>query len=50
MFIFGVTVVLYFKKGHNACRFNFPLPPMPRTMILDPLSETELEEVVANKL
>ena len=23
---------------------------MPRTMILEPLSETELEEVVANKL
>ena len=38
------------KKGHNACRFNFPLPPMPRTMILVPLSETDLEENVADKL
>ena len=38
------------KKGHNACRFNFPLPPMSRTMILEPLSETDLEENVADKL
>ena len=22
------------KKGHNVCRFNFSLTPMPRTMIL----------------
>ena len=29
------------KKGHNVCRFNFPLAPMPRTMILEPLSLTE---------
>ena len=29
------------------CRFNFPLPPMPRTMILEPLSETDLDENVA---
>ena len=38
------------KKGHSACRFNFPLPPMPRTMILEPLSETDLEENAADKL
>ena len=38
------------KKGHNACRFNFPIPPMSRTMILEPLSETDLEENVADKL
>ncbi|KAL9956638.1 hypothetical protein ACROYT_G038144 [Oculina patagonica] len=25
------------KQGHKICRFNFPLPPMPRTMILEPL-------------
>ena len=38
------------KKGHNVCRFNFPLAPMPRTMILEPLSETDLEEKEADKL
>ncbi len=38
------------KKGHKACRFNFPLPPMPRTMILEPLSEIDLEEHAAKKL
>lgn len=27
------------KTGHKICRFNFPLPPMPRTMILKPLEE-----------
>lgn len=24
------------KTGNNVCRFNFPVPPMPRTMILTP--------------
>ena len=24
------------KTGHNVCRFNFPVPPMPKTMILTP--------------
>ena len=38
------------KRGHAVCRFNFPLPPMPRTMILEPLSETDLEENVADIL
>ena len=30
------------KQGHKICRFNFPLPPMPRTMILEPLNERAL--------
>jgi endonuclease/exonuclease/phosphatase (EEP) superfamily protein YafD len=38
------------KRGHAVCRFNFPLPPMPRTMILEPLSETDLDENVADIL
>ena len=38
------------KRGHAVYRFNFPLPPMPRTMILEPLSETDLEENVADML
>ena len=38
------------KKGHPICRFNFPLPPMPRTMILQPLSDTDLEENEAEVL
>ena len=32
------------KQGHKICRFNFPLPPMPRTMILEPLSEDTFDE------
>lgn len=28
------------KRGKN-CRFNFPLPPMSRTQILEPLSDTD---------
>lgn len=39
------------KKRTNALyRFNFPLPPMPRTMILEPLSETELDKNVVDIL
>ena len=38
------------KRGHAVCRFNFPLPLMPRTMILEPLSETDLHENVADIL
>ena len=38
------------KRGNAVCRFNFPLPPMPRTMILEPLSETDLDENVADIL
>ena len=36
------------KKGHAICRFNFPLMPMPRTMILEPLCESDIEENVAD--
>ena len=38
------------KKGRAICRFNFPLPPMPRTVILEPLSESDLDEHVADML
>ncbi len=38
------------KRGNAVCRFNFPLPPMPRTMILEPLSETDLEKNIADIL
>ena len=38
------------NRGHVVCRFNFPLLPMPRTMILEPLSETDFEENVADIL
>lgn len=31
------------KKGHPICRFGFPLPPLPRAMILEPL-ETETDK------
>ena len=27
------------KKGKPICRFGFPLPPLPRTMLLYPLEE-----------
>ena len=36
------------KQGHKICRFNFPLPPMPRTMILQPLDENTLSEIERN--
>ena len=31
------------RSGNNihVCRFNFPLPPMPRTIILKPLENSE---------
>ena len=33
------------KKGsHKICRFNFHLPPVPRSMILEPLKETYFKE------
>lgn len=32
------------KCGKTICRFNFPLPPMPWSMIQEPLKETHLEE------
>jgi len=32
------------KLGHNVCQFNFPLPPMKETLILQPLDEFMHEE------
>jgi hypothetical protein len=32
------------KKGKKICRFNFPLPPMSRTQILEPLRDNEKED------
>ena len=32
------------KGGHKICRFNFPLPPGPRSMILEPLKETHFKK------
>ena len=40
----------YKKKGRAICRFNFPLPEMPRTVIFEPLSESGLDENVADVL
>ena len=34
----------YKKQGHKICRFNFPLPPLPSIMKLEPLQENSLEE------
>jgi len=33
------------KQGNKICRFKFPLPPIPRTMILEPLSDNTLNEM-----
>ena len=38
------------KAGHKVCRFNFPLPPMPRTMILTPLENSCLDEENQKKI
>lgn len=32
------------KNGKNICRFNFPLPPMSKTQILEPLGNAEKEK------
>ena len=32
------------KAGHKICRFNFPLPPMPKTVILTPLDNSCFDE------
>ncbi|KAJ8018963.1 hypothetical protein HOLleu_42737 [Holothuria leucospilota] len=32
------------KKTQGLCRFGFPLPPMPRTVILTPVSDSNLED------
>ena len=39
------------KKGeHKVCRFNFPLPPVPRTMILTPLENSCFDEEMRDKI
>ena len=30
------------KQNQNVCRFHFPLPPLPKTMILKPLSKSDV--------
>ena len=32
------------------CRFNFPLPPMPKSMILEPLKESHFDEDELNRI
>ena len=32
------------KTGHRVCRFNFPVPPMPETMILTPFDCSYFDE------
>ncbi|XP_078343176.1 uncharacterized protein LOC144628926 [Oculina patagonica] len=38
------------KAGNKICRFNFPLPPMPRTMILTPLENSCIDEENQKKI
>lgn len=37
------------KKGKAICRFNFPIPPMPSIVILQPLNENDEEKGIAEK-
>ena len=37
------------KAGNKICRFNLPLPPMPRTMILTPLESACFDEQIQIK-
>lgn len=37
------------KKGKAICRFNFPIPPMPSTVILQPLNDDDESKGVAEK-
>ena len=32
------------KKGKAICRFNFPIPPMSKTMVLEPLTELDSDQ------
>ena len=32
------------KAGHKICRFNFPLPPVPKTMSITPLDISCFDE------
>ena len=38
------------KAGHKICRFNFPLLPIPRTMILTPLENSCFDEQKQKKI
>ena len=38
------------RAGHKICRFNFPLPPMPRTMILTPVENSCFDEEIQKKV
>ena len=40
------------KKGAHKimCIFNFPLPPMPKSMILEPLKESHFDEDELNRI
>ena len=38
------------RKGQNICRFNFPLPPMPKTMILQPLDVKIVDAISLQKI
>lgn len=38
------------KAGHKMCRFNFPLPPMPKTMILNPLENSYFDQENLKKI
>lgn len=38
------------KARQKICRFNFPLPPMPRTMILTPLDKLDFDEEKQKKI
>ena len=38
------------KGGHKICRFNFPLPTMPKSMILEPLRESCFVEDELNEI
>lgn len=37
------------KRGKSICRFNFPIPPMPSTVILQPLNDDDESKGVAEK-
>lgn len=38
------------KGGPKICRFNFPLTPMPKSMILEPLRESYFVEDELNEI
>ena len=38
------------RAGHKICRFNFPLPPMPKTMILTPVENPCFDEEIQKKV